>query len=147
MIERHWDPKGRYLGAVLRATADWCLEVSFRQHTLGSYILFCRRIGVRLMSELTEIELITLRNEMRIIEEALRKNPAFEPDRFNYLQTGDNVPHLHFHGIPRYERSREFEGKEWIDAAWGHAPTWTREEISWKLRESLKAEMKKFLPP
>lgn len=150
MLIRHWDPEGHFEGAVLHANADWCLEVSWHQHTLGSFIIFCRRKGVRLVSDLADGELVSLRAEMRIIEEGLRKNAMFQPDHFNYWQMGNGMPLLHFHGMPRYREARQYNHdhepqRTWQDTTWGHLPVWTRERISHELMVCLREDMRKFL--
>jgi diadenosine tetraphosphate (Ap4A) HIT family hydrolase len=138
---RHWDVQHRYAGAVLKWYRYWCLEVSFRQHTLGSYILFCRRLGVRLVSDLDVNEMVDLRDAMMEIELALRGHPTFRADHFNYLQMGNGVPLLHFHGIPRYNSPREFLGQRWIDHTWGHPPAWIKQESPTPLIGALHREI------
>lgn len=131
---RHWDPKKQFEGAVLKVYEHWVLEVSWQQHTLGNFIIFCRREGVRLQSQLEDIESVELKKVMDYIERALRWSDAFRPHHFNYLQMGNALPLLHFHGIPRYKKSRPFSkellGREVTDPNWGHSPPWTREKIS-----------------
>ena len=139
---RHWDPQGKYKKGFLREYDHWILEVSFRQHTLGCFIIFAKR-KVEKISELRGSELIELRKVMKDIEDALIK--LFNPGRFNYLQMGNSLHHLHFHGIPRYERSKKFAGKVWLDKTWGHNPVWTRTEVDNEFVIVLKKKILKVL--
>jgi diadenosine tetraphosphate (Ap4A) HIT family hydrolase len=148
---RHWDPERQFEGAVLNVYEHWSLEVSWQQHTLGCYILFCRREGVRLMSELEIEEFADLRMAMRHIEEALRrKDGDFRADHFNYWQMGNALPQLHVHGIPRYNGprslSRELLGRDVTDSNPGHIPPWSREHISSEQMKKLRDRMAHKLP-
>jgi diadenosine tetraphosphate (Ap4A) HIT family hydrolase len=52
-------------------------------------------------------ELEQLKIVMGEIESALRfSSGKFLPHHFNYLQMGNELPLLHFHGIPRYGEPR-----------------------------------------
>jgi len=104
--ERPWDPDNRYTEGFIKAFNCWCLEISYRQHTLGCYIVFARR-QVERISELSSEELTELAFVNSEIETALTSNPIFRPDQFNYLQLGNQLHHLHLHGIPRYVSPRE----------------------------------------
>lgn len=43
----------------------------------------------------------------------------FKPDLVNYGALGNFVRHVHVHIIPRYAKSRLFEGKKFVDGRWG----------------------------
>ncbi|MFL6733208.1 MAG: HIT family protein [Sphingomicrobium sp.] len=43
-------------------------------------------------------------------------------DRINYLMLMMVDPHVHFHVIPRYSGSREWDGMEFADAGWPGPP-------------------------
>lgn len=49
------------------------------------------------MSELTNDEILELKVVMQEMEDLLSAIPEFNPDRFNYLQLGNNLNQLHFH--------------------------------------------------
>lgn len=144
MIERPWDPDGKYPGAVLKEYAYWVLEVSYRQHTLGSYIIFAKDDCERI-SELRPGSLADLCAVMADIERALCAAEEFRPDRFNYWQMGNALHRLHFHGIPRYAQKRVFAGQEWIDTTWGSVPVWSRNDVSRELVQAIRDALVKHL--
>ena len=135
MNSRIWDPQGKYQEGFIKEYKYWILEVSFHQHTLGCYIIFANR-NVEKISELKGEELSELTKVMSEIENTVTKE--FHPQRFNYLQLGNNLKHLHFHGIPRYETKKEFGGKIWTDKTFGHPPIWSKKETSRELVKAIK---------
>jgi diadenosine tetraphosphate (Ap4A) HIT family hydrolase len=54
------------------------------------------------------------------LEQALRA--TFDHQKINYLALMMVDPHVHFHVIPRYSTSREFEGSSFADPAWPKPP-------------------------
>jgi len=145
-LVRHWDPKGECEGAVLRVYKYWCLEVSWVQHTIGAFIIFCRREGVERETELTDAELLELRDVKRDMQGALAAHPRFVPDRFNYWQMGNAFPQLHYHGIPRYKDLRVFGNQPWFDDSYGYLPHWSRFHVDRALVDMLVSELKPHLP-
>jgi diadenosine tetraphosphate (Ap4A) HIT family hydrolase len=139
-MNRSWDPQNKYKEGFLKEYKHWALEISFHQHTLGCFIIFAKR-DIEKISELNDEELLEIKIVMAEIEPAITK--AFQADRFNYLQLGNNSHRLHFHGIPRYQTEREFNGQKWIDKTFGHPPIWKDEESS---EELVKAIKEKILP-
>ncbi|MFA6194010.1 MAG: HIT domain-containing protein [Parcubacteria group bacterium] len=139
-----WDKKNKYTEGFLKEYDHWALEVSYRQHTLGCYIIFCKR-PVEKISELKTEELDDLKNVMGEIEATLSKIDIFKPDRFNYFQMGNKLNQLHFHGIPRYNSPRKFDGKEWVDETAGSAPTWSHDDVEHNLVAKLRDAIKPFL--
>jgi len=145
MVNRFWDKNNKYAPAFLKEYNHWVLEVSFRQHTLGCYIIFAKR-PVERISELENQEIDELKDVMGEIEAALSKIETFKPDRFNYWQMGNGLHHLHFHGIPRYEAPRYFDEKEWIDKTWGSVPIWSKEDAGTDLVVKIREAVKLHLP-
>ncbi len=137
MSYRIWDKDNKYLDGLLKEYKHWSLDISYRQHTLGCFIIFAKR-DVQKISELTTDELIELRTIMQQMEEALTNISEIKPDKFNYLQLGNNMNHLHIHGIPRYATKRDFAGKEWIDETWGHPPVWHMTQTDKKIVMQVK---------
>ena len=142
MNGRFWDPDGRYSKGEIKEYEYWNLEVSYRQHTLGCFIIFCKR-NVERVSSLTKEELNELKNVMKDIEIAVEK--AFGAARFNYFQMGNQLHNLHFHGIPRYSSDIDLLGKTWKDENFGHPPLWVKEEIGDNLVESIRSEVLKYI--
>jgi len=132
MILRIWDLEGKYKEAFVKEYNHWVLEVSFRQHTLGCFIIFAKR-KVERISDLADKEIIELKGVMKELETTLSMMENFRPDRFNYLQMGNSLHNLHFHAIPRYASPRNFYNKEWKDETFGHPPLWTRTEVDKEL--------------
>lgn len=124
---RIWDLEGRYKEGFVKEYEHWVLEVSFRQHTLGCFIIFAKR-NIERISELYDVEIIELKNIMKEFESTCSSIKEFMPDRYNYLQMGNALHHLHFHAIPRYAKPRRFRNKEWIDTTFGHPPVWSKLE-------------------
>lgn len=145
MFEKFWDKEKKYIEGFLKEYKYWLLEVSYRQHTLGCYIVFCKR-EVERISELTPEEIGELPLVLKEIEEALTKNETFKPDRFNYWQMGNGLHQLHIHGFPRYSTPRFFFSREWIDAAYGHPPVWSKEGVGHDLVREVREAIKKYLP-
>jgi diadenosine tetraphosphate (Ap4A) HIT family hydrolase len=146
MIDRSlWDTKNKYTQGLLKEYDHWALEVSYRQHTLGCYIIFAKR-SVEKISELSTQEINELKDVMSEIEKTLSKINIFKPDRINYLQLGNKCHHLHFHGVPRYNSPRTFVGKGWIDKAAGILPTWSYEDVGHELVAKLRDAIKPCLP-
>ena len=141
-IARPWDKTGKYTGSVLQEYTHWVAEMSYRQHTLGCFILFCKR-EIQGFSELTVDELASLRQAMKDVEGVLLRADGFVPNRFNYFQMGNQLHHLHIHGIPRYASDREFSGRLWRDESYGYPPIWVKEDAT----RELITEMGCFLQP
>ncbi len=145
-MERLWDPQGKWTNGQLRQYEHWALEVSYCQHTLGSFIIFARR-PVKSFSELESLEATEYIRVVSEIETALKLNPTFNPSRINYLQLGNGTPHLHLHAVPRYNSSRYFDEREWIDTASARGiPPWTQQissdELVGKIRQEILSTLR-----
>lgn len=134
---RIWDTEGKYKEGFVKEYNHWVIEVSFRQHTLGCFIIFAKR-KVERVSELNNDEVIELREVMKELETTLSQIEELNPDRFNYLQMGNALHHLHFHAIPRYASPRNFLNKEWIDTTFGHPPIWSKVEVGKEIVITIK---------
>lgn len=144
MVSRVWDKENQYKEGLLKEYKHWVLEVSYSQHTLGCFIIFAKR-EIERISQLTTEEIDELKQVMKNVEGALMDIKEFKPDRFNYLQLGNFLHHLHFHGIPRYKSPRIFNDQKWIDSTWGQPPVWSDtkvgDEVVIKLRELIKKHL------
>lgn len=75
---------------------------------------FCRVIWnhhVRELSDLTYGERDLLMNLVNAVEEAVRH--VMHPDKVNLATLGNQVPHIHWHVIPRYKDDAFFPGSAW----------------------------------
>ncbi len=104
-----------YIGQIRKHTY-WTVIVSREQHTLGTLIFFLNRHCLR-FSAINKDELEELHKLQKTYEAVLDKH--FSPDRYNYLQCGNYVEHLHIHLIPRYREPRKFMKKQFEDANFG----------------------------
>lgn len=137
-MNRPWDPEGKYVQHLLKEYKHWSLEISSRQRTLGAFFIFSKRDHER-FSEMTEEETKELLVVMREMETALTN--AFKPDRFNYLQLGNELHSLHFHGYPRYATERVCAGRTWTDETFTSWPNASRE----KTPPEVVAEIQKLI--
>ncbi len=144
MLNRIWDKENKYTEGLLKEYKYWVLEVSYRQHTLGCFIIFVKR-KVEKISELRNHEILELKNVMKEIQETLLKIDTFKPDRFNYFQMGNEIHNLHFHGIPRYIKPRSFMNRKWVDKTYGSVPLWLKKDVSHKLVKNLRDIIKPYL--
>lgn len=145
MVDRLWDKNNKYSEGFLKEYKHWVLELSYRQHTLGCYIIFAKR-SIEKISQLTTQEIDELKDVMGEVESTFSKIDAFKPDRFNYWQMGNSLHHLHFHGMPRYELPRNFDEKEWVDNTFGSVPVWSENNIDDNLVIKIRDIIKTHLP-
>ena len=101
------------------ANDHWVAQVRPRQSTLGASVLIARRHALSL-SGLSPAELAGFGAAVDELERRLRG--AFGYDKINYLMLMMVDPHLHFHVIPRYAKTRSFGGFEWPDPGWPRRP-------------------------
>ncbi len=138
--QRLWDPNQQYQQGFLKNYHYWSLEISYRQHTLGSFIIFSHA-PLQLMSHMSSSQSRELPIVMHEIETALVENPLFAPNHFNYLQLGNQLKHLHLHGIPRYRTERVFADKTWHDHSFGSPPRWSRADEKDSVVETIATEV------
>lgn len=112
-----------YPSSLLRDYRSWVILLRPAQPTLGSLVLACKEDATALgaVSSAAYAELSTA---IADLEAALRK--AFDVRKFNYLALMMVDPHVHFHVIPRYPESREFDGVSCEDGAWPKPPDLSR---------------------
>jgi len=108
-----------YPGSLLREYRSWVVLLRPAQPTLGSLVLACKEDATSLGAVSTEAysELAVATADL---ERALRT--TFDHQKINYLALMMVDPHVHFHVIPRYSGSREFEGSTFVDAMWPKPP-------------------------
>ena len=108
-----------YPTSLLREYGSWVVLLRPAQPTLGSLVLACKEDATSLgtVSSAAYSELATATADL---ERALRT--AFNCRKINYLALMMVDPHVHFHVIPRYSESREFEGTMCPDVTWPKPP-------------------------
>lgn len=78
------------------------------------YPAFCRVILNRHVSEMTDLpadQRASLLRAVFAVEAALRD--LLRPDKINLASLGNQVPHLHWHVIPRFTDDRHFPNPVW----------------------------------
>lgn len=79
-----------------------------------AYPGFCRVILNRHVAEMTDLddaEAGRLLSAVFVVERCLRE--CVEPDKVNLASLGNQVPHLHWHVIPRWRDDRHFPDPIW----------------------------------
>jgi diadenosine tetraphosphate (Ap4A) HIT family hydrolase len=108
-----------YPATLLHEYRSWVVLLRPAQPTLGSLVLACKEdassLGAVSAAAWSEVAAATAD-----IERAL--HATFDPQKINYLALMMVDPHVHFHVIPRYSASREFEGSTFGDATWPKPP-------------------------
>ena len=108
-----------YPVSLLHEYESWVVLLRPAQPTLGSLVLACKEDATSLgtVSAKAYSELAVAISDL---EGALRA--TFDPQKLNYLALMMVDPHVHFHVIPRYSSSREFEGSTFADSTWPKPP-------------------------
>jgi len=139
-VHRYWDEESAFIGGHLFSTAYWTVEVSFSQHTLGSFIIFSNR-KCQSLTDLKPSEIKDLPIAIKKIEKILKDNISFRPNWFNYLQLGNKIKHLHIHGIPRYQSKRVLLGKVWKDVDFRSPPVWSKKVCKQSLVKKIRDQI------
>lgn len=98
---------------------SWTWSVRPGQPTLGAGILSLNRHAGK-FSDVTGEEMKDLAELVGTLEGAIKR--AFDHAIMNYLMLMMVDHHVHYHVIPRYEETRSFAGKEWVDNGWPALP-------------------------
>ncbi len=93
------------------------------QLTLGSLVLAAHEPAHE-FSRLSQASFTELHKITAQMEPALAK--AFNYDKLNYLMLMMVDPDVHFHVLPRYAKTKYFDGLEFIDFGWPGAPNLQR---------------------
>ena len=108
-----------YPGTMLHEYRNWCVLLRPAQATLGALVLAAKSAATE-FSALPPEAFAELHDAVAGIETVLKD---FKPyDRINYLMLMMVDPHVHFHVIPRYGATQEFEGLDFADAGWPGPP-------------------------
>lgn len=97
----------------------WVVLARPAQPTLGSLVLAAKS-DVTAFGDLPAEAHAELKQATAAIEAAL--SGAVDYAKLNYLMLMMVDPNVHFHVIPRYEGSREWNGREFVDVGWPKVP-------------------------
>ena len=104
----------------------WIWSLRPVKATLGAGVLSLKR-ECPVLSELTQEEFSDLNNIIKVIEKTLKQ--TFNYDIMNYLMLMMLDKQVHYHVIPRYERTINFAGKSWKDSGWPGVPNLAGNEL------------------
>jgi len=94
---------------------NWVVSVRPKQPTIGSLVISLKR-KCEFFKDLKPEESKELACVFNEVESLLKK--AFSYDKINYLALMMVDEHVHYHVIPRYENSIEFNNIKYEDSAW-----------------------------
>jgi len=98
---------------------SWTWSVRPGQPTLGAGILSLNRHAGK-FSDVSAEEMKDLAEMVETLEGAIKR--AFDHTIMNYLMLMMVDHHVHYHVIPRFEGTRSFAGREWVDNGWPALP-------------------------
>jgi diadenosine tetraphosphate (Ap4A) HIT family hydrolase len=97
----------------------WTWSVRPGQPTLGAGILSLNRYAGK-FSDVTREEMKDLGELVGTLEGAIKT--AFNHNIMNYMMLMMVDHHVHYHVIPRYEGTRSFGARDWVDNGWPALP-------------------------
>lgn len=100
-------------------TACWTIQLRPKQPTLGSLVVIAKEPVVA-FSRLSPEAFAELRGISAGVERLLKDFVDYQ--RINWLMLMMVDPDVHFHVIPRYDGSREWNGLSFPDAGWPNPP-------------------------
>lgn len=107
----------------------------------AQYPGFCRVILNRHVKEMTDLardERIQVLHAVFAVETALRELMC--PDKINLASLGNQVPHLHWHVIPRFSDDSHFPDPVWTAAKRvGRAPSLDSARLAERIAQQLSA--------
>jgi diadenosine tetraphosphate (Ap4A) HIT family hydrolase len=106
--------------SLIKEYDNWILLVRPMQVTLGSLILINKDESKLSFGSLDVNDNMELNTILKDVENLLKQFVNY--DKINYLMLMMSDPEVHFHIIPRYEGSREFDGQEFVDQSYPTAP-------------------------
>lgn len=104
---------------LLREYDHWVVVLRPAQVTLGSVVLAAKSDATA-FGDLPGEAFAELKQVTAEIEAALTRFVRYE--KINYLMLMMVDPHVHFHVIPRYDGTRDFDGLSFPDAGWPKTP-------------------------
>jgi len=104
-----------YPNSLVKEYKYWLVLLRKEQVTLGSLILICKEEKTNFHS-ISQEAMMELSIVTKDIESGLSN--VFGYSKINYLMLMMVDPEVHFHVIPRYEKSVSFEQQEFVDGFW-----------------------------
>ncbi len=98
---------------------SWSWSIRPGQPTLGAGVLSLNRHAGK-FSEVTTEEMQDLAEMVGVMEGAIKA--SFDHAIMNYLMLMMVDHHVHYHVIPRYDSTRIFAGRDWVDNGWPALP-------------------------
>ncbi|MFH0853710.1 MAG: HIT family protein [bacterium] len=100
---------------LIKEYKHWKLLLKGKNYTLGNCYAITKQHH-EWMSEVSAEEMAEFVEVSKDLERALKA--SFNFDNINYLVLMRYDKHTHFHIFPRYEKPRQFAGREWRDIAY-----------------------------
>lgn len=130
-----------YPDTLIREFGHWVVLLRPAQPTLGSLVLAAKS-NVTAFGDLSGEAHAELAQITKAIEGALGTFVGYA--KINYLMLMMVDPHVHFHVIPRYEGTRTWNDREFVDAGWPKVPSLAEavalsDDEKSQLREALAA--------
>lgn len=123
-------------------TDHWIWSLRLVQATLGAGVLSLKR-ECPVLIELNQNEFSDLDNIIKVIEKALKE--TFDYDIMNYIMLMMIDKQVHYHVIPRYERTIDFCGLTWKDSGWPGMPNLAGEEMELRTLDEILSAIKENL--
>ena len=108
--------------SLVREYDHWVVLVRPKQVTLGALVMACKERAQSFGAVSSE----AFREHERVvqdIEQGLKAFSAFE--KINYLMLMMVDKEVHYHVLPRYSETRNFEGVDYLDPGWPAVPDLT----------------------
>lgn len=108
-----------YPATLVHELQHWLVLLRLAQVTLGSLVLAAKG-NATAYSELSPEAFAEQGEAVGLIERALAAFTGYE--RINYLMLMMVDPNVHFHVIPRYSETRQWNGLDFPDSGWPGPP-------------------------
>ena len=123
-------------------TNYWIWSLRPVQATLGAGVLSLKR-ECAIFSELKQEEFSDLNNIIKVIEKTLKK--TFNYDVMNYLMLMMQDKQVHYHVVPRYERTIDYIKLSWKDSGWPGVPNLGGDEMDINILHEIRDAIKENL--
>jgi len=105
----------------------WVVMVRPHQITLGTLVIASKsdatKLGDLAADEWAEFAIVAEESESLLIK-------TFGAEKFNYCAFMMKDPNPHFHLVPRYSKSVNFNDRDWVDDKWPDATDLKRVEVT-----------------